>query len=133
MRVPEIGEIITNKLAIELCDYYGFDEIARRIREQPERYRDWEFDGGSMIPDEFMAEWLNIPEESLVEAFLLHDIPYAFGESNDKKGKHIADCTLELRLLNIGAPSEVAKKVRAAIEIFGSFPGTSFHWGFAVA
>ena len=55
MNPPEIGDIISTKEALELCRYFGLDYLVERIESDPERYKDWKFDGCSGLPDEIMG------------------------------------------------------------------------------
>jgi hypothetical protein len=43
MDLPEIGEIITTKEALELCRHIGLYYLIERIESDPERYKDWKF------------------------------------------------------------------------------------------
>ncbi len=40
MNLPEIGDIVTTKEALELCRYFGLDYLIERIESDSERY--WE-------------------------------------------------------------------------------------------
>ncbi len=55
MTLPEIGDIITTKEALELCRYFGLDYLIDRIKSDPERYKDWKFDDCSGLPDEVVG------------------------------------------------------------------------------
>ena len=55
MKLPEIGDIVTTKEALELCRYFGLDYLVERIESDPERYQDWKFNGCSGLPDEVMG------------------------------------------------------------------------------
>ena len=39
MSLPEIGDIITTKEALELCRYFGLDYLIERIESDPGRYK----------------------------------------------------------------------------------------------
>mgnify|MGYP001129937172 CR=1 FL=1 len=40
MKLPEIGDRMNTKEALELCRYFGLDYLVERIESDPERY--WE-------------------------------------------------------------------------------------------
>ena len=61
MKLPEIGDTITSEMAIGLCLHYGFTDIAQRIGTHPESFREWVFDGASMVPDRLASELLKLP------------------------------------------------------------------------
>jgi hypothetical protein len=39
MKLPEIGDIVTTKEALELCRYFGLDYLIERIESAPGRYK----------------------------------------------------------------------------------------------
>ncbi|MEA3420935.1 MAG: hypothetical protein U9Q97_04560 [Acidobacteriota bacterium] len=39
MKLPEIGDRITTKEALELCRYFGLDYLIERIESDPERFK----------------------------------------------------------------------------------------------
>ena len=55
MNLPEIGDIITTEGALELCRYFALDYLIERIESDPERYKQWKFDGCSGLPDEVIG------------------------------------------------------------------------------
>ena len=38
MKLPKIGDVITTKEALELCQYFGLDYLVERIESDPESY-----------------------------------------------------------------------------------------------
>lgn len=66
MTVPAIGETITTARARALCLERGamFDYIVKRIDDQPGDFKDWIFDGASLLPDNLMAKLFRIPISS---------------------------------------------------------------------
>ena len=54
MKLHEVGDIITTKEALELCRYFGLDYLVECIESDPERYKDWKFDGCSGLSDQVM-------------------------------------------------------------------------------
>ena len=130
MNIPEIGEIITCDRAIELSDYYGLEYLVKRIEEKRDSFKDWEFDGVSMIPDDLFSRMFHVP--NLTEIALQHDLKYAYGEAGNKTEKLRADLELELSLLNDGASPEMAKLMFTAVDIGGNeLLKTSYSWGYA--
>jgi len=55
MNLPEIGNIITTKGALELCRHFSLEYLIDRIESDPKKYKDWNFDGCSGLPDEVMG------------------------------------------------------------------------------
>ena len=42
VKLPKIGDTITNSRARDLCQHFGFDNLVKRIDEaQPGEFRDW--------------------------------------------------------------------------------------------
>ncbi|GAG80346.1 unnamed protein product, partial [marine sediment metagenome] len=58
---PEIGTIITTETAIDYCNLNGLYYLECRIRENPGFFKEWEFDGASMIEDVGFSAAFNIP------------------------------------------------------------------------
>jgi hypothetical protein len=50
-QLPKIGELVTTESALELCEHYGLNHLAKRIEDNPDLFKEWEFDGCSMTPD----------------------------------------------------------------------------------
>jgi hypothetical protein len=55
MKYPEIGDMITTNQALELCKHFNLDYLIKRIETNAEKYKEWEFDGCSGLPDEIMV------------------------------------------------------------------------------
>lgn len=128
--IPKIGENITTQRAIGLCKHYGFEHLARRIEENHEAFKDWVFDGASVIPDGLFSKVAGIP--NLTEIALKHDLKYAYGALGNKEEKSNADKVFKEELLNDGASQEIAELMFKAVDIFGDgLLKTSFSWGFA--
>jgi len=70
--LPKIGEIVTTESGIELCEHYGLNYLADRIEDNPDLFKEWEFDGCSMTPTEVLREIIKVP--SLTEICLRHDL-----------------------------------------------------------
>ena len=130
MNLPEINETITTDRAIELCDHFGCAYLVERITANRESFKDWIFDGASMVPDELFAKLFDIP--NLIEIALKHDLKYAYGESGNKAEKLRADQEFERDLINDGASPEIAKIMFTAVDVGGNEgTPTDFAWTFA--
>lgn len=128
--IPKIGEDITTQRALSLCKHYGFEHLVRRIEENQEDFKDWVFDGASMIPDGLLSQAAGIP--NLTEIALKHDLKYAYGALGNRVEKSNADMEFKEELLNDGASQEIAELMFKAVDIFGDgLLKTSFSWGFA--
>ena len=89
MNLPEIGDIITTKGALELCRYFSLEYLADRIKSNPEKYKDWKFDGCSGLPDEVMGFFTGCDWKDITyKCCLPHDLCYAYGDpGNDFERK----------------------------------------------
>jgi hypothetical protein len=131
MTLPAIDETITTGRARDLCQHFGFVSLVQRIdAAQPNEFRDWIFDGASMLPDDLVARSFHIPH--LIEISLKHDLKYAYGEPNNAAERLKADEEFKQDLLNDGAPPSVAEAMFKSVRLGGSGPiRTRFSWGFA--
>ena len=85
MILPEIGDIITTKQAIELCGFFGLDYLVKRIESASESYSDWKFDGCSGLPDEVMGFFTGCDWEDITyKCCLPHDLCYAYGDQGNE-------------------------------------------------
>ena len=91
MDLPNIGDIITTKEALELCRYFGLDYLIERIESDPESYRNWKFDGCSGLPDELMGLFTGCNWKDITyKCCLPHDLCYGYGElGNDIERKRV--------------------------------------------
>lgn len=132
MQTPAVGEMITTLRARALCLERGatFDYIVERIDATPEDFREWIFDGASMVPDELVAKLFGMP--NLIEIALRHDLKYAYGEPGNHEERVRADRELKHELLEDGAPAWLAEVFHAAVRVFGGDAlRMKFSWGFA--
>jgi hypothetical protein len=130
MDLPRIGEIVTTARAKALCAHFGYDVLVGRIEAAPQAFKDWKFDGASMIPDGLVAKLASIP--NLTPIALRHDLKYAYGEPDNKPERLRADQEFKAELVDDGAADEVAEIMYQAVRLFGDPPiKTSFSWGFA--
>lgn len=132
MALPEIGEKITTARARALCLEGGsmFDYIVERIDATPDDFKDWVFDGASLVPDELTSKLLHIP--NLIAIALKHDLKYAYGELGNDVERLKADQEFKQDLLADGTDRLVAEAMFQAVRLGGSeHAKTSFSWGFA--
>ena len=132
MPTPSIGETITTDRARALGLELGamFDYIVQRIDASPGDFKDWVFDGASMVPDELTAKLLHIPH--LIDIALKHDPKYAYGELGNDAERLRTDQDFKQDLLADGADQLIAEAMFQAVRIGGSEHTKSrFSWGFA--
>lgn len=136
MRLPEIGETITNERGIELCRHFGLLHLAERISRHPEQFDSWVFDGCSCVPDAMLApfagkgySWRDITDKCA----LPHDLKYAYGSPGDVLEKETADSEFKADLINHAGMSHVlAVLLEKLVAIFGAEKlGLDFTWAFA--
>ena len=130
VKIPRIGEIITVEWALVLCFYYGLIAEGKRIEENPDRYKDWRFDGATMLPDYLFRKLFKIT--NLIEIALKHDLAYGFGVIGDEDRRKKADRMFRDELIRDGARVLLAEIMYGAVRVFGRrHYGPSFKWGFA--
>jgi hypothetical protein len=133
MLIPAIGDTITTARARALCQDFGpkFKYIVDRIdTAQPDEFKDWIFDGASLLPDDLVAQFFHIPH--LTEISLKHDLKYAYGEPGNDAERLRADEDFKQDLLDDGTNRPVADAMFKSVRLGGSGRiKTSFSWGFA--
>lgn len=132
MDLPAIGATITTERARALCRERGaaFDYIIERIEACPGDFKNWIFDGASLVPDHLAAKILHIPH--LLEIALKHDLKYAYGELGNEAERLRADREFRADLIADGTNPLVAESLFAAVRLGGREElKTSFSWGFA--
>ena len=130
MKLPEIDDKITTEHGIQLCEHFGYKYLVDRLNKNPDDYKDWVFDGASMVPDQLFAKLFHIP--NLVEIALKHDLKYAYGEQGNKTEKLRADLEFELDILNDGASPRMAKLMFTAVDLGGIEElNTPYSWAYA--
>ena len=132
MVLPTIADTITTDRAIELCKHFGYDYLVERIKADKGSFKDWKFDGASMVNDERFKKKHNIP--NLTKIALKHDLKYAYGEKGNEVERLRADLTFALDILNDGASPLMVKFMFEAIDVGGDGIlniKTSYTWGFA--
>lgn len=128
--LPAIGDTISVDRARALCQHYGLANLVTRISTRPGDFKDWVFDGASMLPDDQVAEHFHIPH--LIEIALQHDLKYAYGEPGNHDERLRADQDFRQALLVDGADPAVAEAMFKSVRLGGSgVIKTSFSWGFA--
>ena len=131
MNLPKIGDVITTDRARALCVHYGYAYLVERIDAAPAgTFKEWKFDGASMVPDELVSKLAGIP--NLIEIALKHDLKYAYGELGNDAERLKADDEFKADLLADGASRLVADLMHQAVRKGGHERWkTSFSWGFA--
>ena len=128
--LPKIGEIVTTERAIQLCVHYGLNRLAQRIEDNPDLFKEWEFDGCSMTPTEVLSELIKVP--SLTEICLRHDLGYAYGEPGDEQERMLVDRAFQEDLIDGGASKVTAKVMFDVVRLGGKEKHClPFSWGFA--
>jgi len=135
--LPKIGDIITPEWGLLLCVHFGFDHLARRIRENPGKYKPWRFDGVSCVPDMLLQPFVgngHTWEDITYKCALQHDLPYAYGEPGNEEEKQEADDKFrENLIIHAGMDEKLADIFEKMVETFGK---EKFHrdytWAFAL-
>ena len=134
MKLPKIGDIVSTKEALGLCRHFGLDYLVERIEPNPERYKDWKFDGCSGLPDELMGLFTGCNWEDITyKCCLPHDLCYGYGKLGNKTERKRVDEQFYSDLVTKANMSEwTASDFLAAVRIGGAEVfGLSFSWGFA--
>jgi hypothetical protein len=132
LTVPAIGETISTARARALCIERGaaFHYIITRIDAESREFKDWVFDGASLLPDKVIAKLFRIPH--LTAIALEHDLKYAYGELGNQEERLEADRDFKKGLLADGARPWAAEIMFKMVRLGGSEKWkTSFSWGFA--
>ena len=128
--LPKIGDIVTTERGLALCEHYGLNYLADRIEDNPDHFKEWEFDGCSMTPTEVLSELIKVP--TLVEICLRHDLGYAYGDPGNEEERIIVDKKFQNELRDGGASEFVAKAMFNAVQVGGKEKlCLPFSWGFA--
>lgn len=133
--LPEIGETVDNARGVALCRYFGLDQLADRIVQNPGAYRAWEFDGCSMLPDRLLGvltrsgRWKDIT----YTCCLPHDLEYAYGDpANEAVEREAADCRLRDRLKTVMGLMAIVWAFFNGVRIGGAgCLNQDFSWAFA--
>lgn len=134
MDMPQIGDMITTELALELCRHFKLDYLVKRIEADPDQFRDWKFDGCSCLPDEIMGlftgcDWRDIT----YKCCLPHDLCYAYGELGNEAERERVDTKFFSDLVTkANMKSWKAYMFLAGVRVGGAEAfGLSFSWGSA--
>ena len=128
-----IGQIVTPKMGLELARYFKLDYLIERLEKHPDKYKDFVWDGCSMIPDRLLTVFTGINWRQITyNCCMPHDCAYAYGELGNKKEKQKADFKLIDDLLTIGMLTWQVQLFYNAVEIGGAeHLKLDFSWGFA--
>ena len=128
--LPKIGEIVTTERGLELCEHYDLNHLAKRIEDNPDQFKEWEFDGCSMTPTEVVSDLIKVP--SLTEICLRHDLGYAYGDPGNEEERLIVDKKFQNELRDGGASEFAAKAMFDAVRVGGKEKlCLPFSWSFA--
>ena len=134
MKLPDINEIITTEQALGLCRHFGLDYLVSRIEANPDRCKDWKFDGCSCLPDEVLGlftgcDWRDITHKCC----LPHDLCYAYGEPGNHAERKRVDAKFFSDLVTkAGMKTWLAHAFLAGVRVGGHEEfGLSFSWSFA--
>ena len=135
MNLPEIGETITTERALELCKFFRIDYLTERIKENPDSYKLWTFDGASYSWDTGLAFMTGVEQNDLTfKCALPHDLRYGYGEIENCKERADADSEFKMDLIYRAKMNRVsAWNLYAAVRIGGCnfFGIKNASWGFA--
>ena len=134
MEFPEISDTITMEKAVVLCKHFKLDYLVKRVESNPEKYREWKFDGCSGLPVQLLGlltgcDWRDIT----YKCCLPHDLCYAYGELHNDIEKERVDVKFYSDLITkVGMKKWLASAFLAALRSGGVEElGLSFSWGFA--
>jgi hypothetical protein len=134
MKLPKINDMITTEQALALCKHYNLDYLIKRIESDPEKYKSWEFDGCSGLPDKVMGFFTDCAWEDITyKCCLPHDLCYGYGERGNKKERERVDKQFYRDLVTQAHMKRWwASVFFAAVRVGGveAFR-LSFSWGFA--
>ena len=129
-KLPKIGEVVTTERALKLCEHYDLSYLAERTKDNPDDFKEWEFDGCSMTPTEVLSKAIKVP--SLTEICLKHDLGYAYGDPGNEDERLMVDQKFWFDLLDAGASEFVANTMYNAVREGGKEKYCfSFSWSFA--
>lgn len=134
MKFPKIGDTITTSWALELCNHSNLDYLVKRIKAEPEKFKNWKFDGCSCLPDETMGLFTGCNWQDITyKCCLPHDLCYAYGEPGNEAERKSVDAKFFSDLINkAGMKKWMAYAFLAGVKAGGAeIFGLSFSWGFA--
>ncbi len=132
MILPTIGDTITTDRARELAVALDLPHVVALIDAEPEAFKEWVFDGVSIL-DDHLAGALTGIEDRVTAIALVHDLQYAYGRMGDEKARARADTRFRADLLAAGANAVMSELFYLAVHLggAGSIRRTSYTWGFA--
>lgn len=136
MELPEIGDIVTTEQALSLCRHFDLDYLVTRISSNPDRYKEWKFDGCSGLPDQIMGLFTGCDWQDITyKCCLPHDLAYGYGELGNDVERERVDLKFYSDLITkAGMKKWLASAFLAAVRAGGRQElGLSFSWGFAVS
>ncbi len=134
MKLPKIGDTITTRDALELCRYFNFDYLIKRIKSNPKKYKEWKFDGCSGLPDEVLGFFMGINWKDITyKCCLPHDLCYGYGDPGNAVERKRVDLKFYKDLVfKAGMKKWCASAFLMGVRMGGTETfGLSFSWGFA--
>jgi hypothetical protein len=134
MEFPQIGDTVTTEHALAMCRHFNLDYLISRIESDPGKYKEWKFDGCSVIRDEIMGFFTDCDWQDITyKCCLPHDLCYGYGEPGNDIERERVDLKFYSDLVTkAGMKKWQAAAFRAAVRIGGAEVfGLSFSWGFA--
>lgn len=132
---PNIGETVSPELGVKIARYFGFTTLVNRVEANPERYKDFIFDGCSCLPDQLLGLFLGCNWRHITFwCCLPHDIMYAYGEPGNTKEKKAADYLFHNNLKKKAKMKKCfAAMLLTAVELGGDedFEISNVSWSFA--
>lgn len=129
----KIGDTITPEMGLELCKHFGFDYLVERLESNLDKYKSFEFDGASMLPDTLTAFLVGIkPKCFTYQCALPHDLAYAYAELGNDIEKERVDLKFKSNLITKCKMDKWKAKVFYYAVLYGGVEklGLSFSWGF---
>lgn len=134
MKYPEIGDMVTTKQALELCNHFKLDYLIKRLETHAHKYKKWQFDGCSCIRDKKLGLFTGCRWQDITyKCCLPHDLCYGYGEpGNDIERKRVDLKFYSDLVTKAGMKKWQASAFLAAVRVGGEEEfGFSFSWGFA--
>jgi hypothetical protein len=134
MELPKIGDTVTTERGRALCRHFGLHHLVERIDAEPGRYKRWQFDGCSCLPDEVLGLFTGCRWQDITyRCCLPHDLRYAYGEPGNETERRSADHRFYQDLMEkAGMAQWKAAAFLAGVRVGGAEAfGLSFSWAFA--
>jgi hypothetical protein len=96
---PNLGDYISVEHAEFLTAYYGIWYINKRLRDNPDRYKGFFFNGCSGVPD-FIFQYFSKTgwKDITYECCLPHDLEYSYGDYGNNTERKESDTRFKQKL-----------------------------------